>query len=130
MKTKEIILYGIILGLVVNLIANQIFKFLPDAKHVDFIFTIVLIIICVLLIVFNNSKYEKIVIKESSFKVEEELITGSIWSILAPDGQTFKVKVIKNNLIEISFQLPLGTLDIAVERIKIVSMKEKLIKMF
>jgi len=46
MKTKEIILYGIILGLVVNLIANQIFKFLPDVKHVDIIFTIVLIIIC------------------------------------------------------------------------------------
>lgn len=53
MSRMEIILYLIILGLVVNLIANMIWKYIPGSdKNIDKIASAVLILICVLLVVF------------------------------------------------------------------------------
>ncbi|MCH8069570.1 MAG: hypothetical protein IID16_09935 [Candidatus Marinimicrobia bacterium] len=60
----------------------------------------------------------------------DEFITGSEWNMLAPKGKTFKVKVLKNNLKVITFQMPLGTLDIPIERIKMISLTDKVIKIF
>jgi len=55
MNTSQIILFGIILALVINLLANMIWKYLPGtSKHLDIYFTLFLIAICVLLIVFNR----------------------------------------------------------------------------
>jgi hypothetical protein len=53
----EIVLYIIILGLVLNLAANMIWKYLPKTeKHIDVWATAVLILICILLVVFNKEK--------------------------------------------------------------------------
>lgn len=55
MNSIQIILFVIILGLVVNLLANIVWKYLPGTdKHFDLYITIVLITICVLIIVFNK----------------------------------------------------------------------------
>lgn len=55
----EIMLYIVILGLTINLIANMIWKYLPKTeKHIDIWASSVLIIICLLLIAFNKEKSE------------------------------------------------------------------------
>ena len=53
----EILLYIIILGLVLNLISNMIWKYLPKTeKNIDVWATTVLILICILLVVFKREK--------------------------------------------------------------------------
>ena len=53
MDRMEILLYVIILGLVVNLMANMIWKYIPGSdKNIDKIVTAVLIFICILLVVY------------------------------------------------------------------------------
>lgn len=58
MRTKkEILLYVIILGIVLNLIANVIWKYIPkETSHVDEVISGVLLLICVLLLVFHKSQ--------------------------------------------------------------------------
>ncbi|OFX54747.1 MAG: hypothetical protein A2046_10590 [Bacteroidetes bacterium GWA2_30_7] len=58
----EFILYVIILGIVLNLIANLIWKYLPGSnKHIIIYVSVALIVICVLLVIYyrNNNKNEK-----------------------------------------------------------------------
>lgn len=62
MSRMEIVLYVIILGLVVNLVANMIWKYIPGSdRNIDKIVSAVLICICVLLVVFvkQDSSHEQ-----------------------------------------------------------------------
>jgi hypothetical protein len=53
MNRMEVLLYVIILGVVVNLIANMIWKYIPSTdKHLDKIVSAILICICILLLIF------------------------------------------------------------------------------
>jgi len=60
MKSKlKFTLYFIILALVVNLIANMIFRYLPDTNlHLDIVISGLLIVICILFIVFYKDELE------------------------------------------------------------------------
>lgn len=58
----------------------------------------------------------------------DEFTTGSEWKMLVPKGKPFKVKVLKNNLKVITFQMSFGTLDAPIESIKIISIKDKVFK--
>ena len=58
---RNFILYTIISGLVVNLLANMIWKYLPETgKRLDLIITAILIMVCALILLLphiRNSKY-------------------------------------------------------------------------
>lgn len=106
MTKLEIILYVIILGLVVNLMANMIWKYLPfSEKHLDKYFSIVLIVICILLVVFNKPEkqtamnqndneredtlafqktYKEEMIKTENIKDNDGIIIGKIESQNSP----------------------------------------------
>lgn len=54
----ELLFYVIILGLVVNLLANLVWKYIPRKKNIDIYITIVLIIICALFIIYDKPEKE------------------------------------------------------------------------
>ena len=57
MRAKDIVLGAITLGLVINLLANEVWHYLPDRKVYPYtyhVFTIVLVIICILLFIFGR----------------------------------------------------------------------------
>ena len=57
MERTEFILYVIILGLVVNLAANMVWKYIPGTdKHIDMIVSFALIFVCVLFVIFTKGK--------------------------------------------------------------------------
>lgn len=56
-KTREPLLVTIILGLIVNLLANTFWHYLPDSKvhpHTYVVATVVLVVMCILLLVFSQ----------------------------------------------------------------------------
>jgi hypothetical protein len=56
--------------------------------------------------------------------------TGSEWAMLTPEGHTFSVRVLRNDGVTVTFQMPLGTLDIPLQQIRVVSLQEKLIRIY
>ena len=138
MNTTELVLYVIILGLVVNLLANMIWKYMPGTeKSIDKIVTCALIVVCALLVVFNNddSKPAKdmgpraLPGDSGSYSKKAEFITGSEWNMLGGStGKTFPVKVSANDGKVVTFQMPLGTLDCPVEKLEIVSLVGRVIR--
>ena len=57
MRTKEIVLVIIILGLFLNLLANMVWNYLPDRKVYPYTYvvaTIVIIVVCILHIIFGR----------------------------------------------------------------------------
>lgn len=106
MTKTQIILYVIILGLVVNLLANMIWKYLPGSeKHIDKIAGGALILICLLLVVFNKddskveSKYEREVPKPTATSTKEAGSGVSIGSIEAKQGNIAVEQVQGNKFI-------------------------------
>ena len=61
-KTRETLLVTIILGLIVNLLANTFWHYLPDSKvhpHTYVVATVVLVVMCILLLVFSQDGVER-----------------------------------------------------------------------
>ena len=59
-KTREILLGIIILGLVLNLLGNAVWHYLPDSKvypHTHLVATMVLIIVCILHLLFAPKRF-------------------------------------------------------------------------
>jgi len=59
----------------------------------------------------------------------DEFITGSEWNMLGGStGQTFPVKVVSTDGKTVTFKMPLGTLDVPLDRIGIVAVQGRVIR--
>ena len=76
MKGINFLLYVVLIGLIINLIANMIWKYIPVSnKHIDKIVTAVLMVVCVILIILFNYKKDD---KEGEVAFEPSKITPTI----------------------------------------------------
>jgi hypothetical protein len=106
MTKVQVVLYIIILGLVVNLLANMVWKYLPGSqKHIDKIATGALILICVLLVFFHKSgrtperNHEQDVPTATASGTKEPTTGISIGSIEAKQGNITVEQVQGNKIV-------------------------------
>jgi hypothetical protein len=58
-RMLQFFLYTIIIGLVINLLADMVWKYLPGTRRMDIIVTAILVSICIVLLIYHKAETQK-----------------------------------------------------------------------